>query len=1040
MQTPSLRYCLLWLPLFSFLSSGPFLSAQQFYSAAFPDEDGLVELWVPDICGASLQWQESTLGTEEWTDVSGATNNALRLATSVDAIGDKKFRVRAMMPPATVAEYSYEFSVQVIGSLEELGVGQYYDKIFIYENRPDTILGSIFTGIRATYGCNGVLIPEADAYEIGGGIQNTNSLRNNCFEPGSVSTVFDTLALLGYEDWFLPAIDGLSAAMAGFTESDVLQVTEADRAYPFLSSSQRKNRPAGDRFFAIRSGGLDLQNLPKDTEGHVIAARRLTNSDERSHRAQTLWPSYQFPELLTLENTPEGSDKVEVEYQGGALSGNVYDLGTSENLKYQSGEGSGPYVLSNNFGGYQRFELQVLNSGCHTLRLRSPIFKINQAENTEAPFPETHRGEMAWGDYDNDGLIDVLITGTDTTALYRNLGDDQFSWEPASFPALSFSSADWGDLDNDGDLDLALIGLQKDNTPFAGIYRNGEAGFEETTYRFPSLVNGFVKWIDYNRDGQLELLVSGEMELGDPLTKLFQLGIGEEITELPTTLPALKNSGVGVADYNRDNYPDLILMGNDGSDRITRIFRNDQGGFTPLTDSIIGLEHGSAVWTDYNRDGELDFAIAGNKDTLIYQIGQGSISVTAGGAGWLTVHENDGTGGFREVGNGSNQGDDFFETSLNPIFSFADIDARDYDNDGDDDFILSGIPAIGWTSTGSGEGVERLIYRSIAQIMRNDGEAGYRGIEPDIPAQWTGITLEHHPLLNFECSTIGFVDTDNDNQLDIYRGGRSYGPAAVYKWPVGAINERPNQPEQLTAAAVCDSVFLGWNNAVDDRTWATELTYELYLQHQDSTSFTFSPVNDEELRSNQLLVRNLSPGTYRWGVQATDRAKAKSGFQVGPEFTISTPTAPTITRLADTLFSSAATGNQWYNDAGPILGATGPAYPVLVSGNYYCIVTVDGCSSSRSKVIDFLLTSIPEQEAVFGLEIWPSPAETVVYLKLDNPPAGTHFDVYNIAGQHVMGGRLTGRPQVNIRGLASGVYLLAVSTPNGVVYGRFLKE
>lgn len=1031
---------ILLLKVLFFLLYLPQLSAQQFTSAAFPNEDGLIELWVPDICGATHQWQESPQETDDWQDVPGATSHTLMMEVPPAAIGEKQFRVRATIPPATEPEYSYAFSVQVIDSLEELGVGDFYNGVFIYASRPDTILGSIFTNLRATYGCNSSVIPNAVVEGVGGGIQNTENIRNNCTEQGSVGTVFDTLSLMGYEDWFLPSIDGLRLAINGYYDNQINEITGIDTAFPFLSSTQNENRP-DDRFFAIQSGGLLRFNLPKDQEGHVIAARRITQNDAPSYRAQTLWPKYQFPELLTLENTPEGSEKVEVEYLGVDLPGNAYVLGTSESMRYQAGEGAGPYLLANNFGGYQRFELQVVNSGCHTLRLRSPIFKIDQSHNIEAPFPETHRGEMAWGDYNNDGLKDLLITGTDTTALYRNLGNDQFGWEPDPFPALSYSFADWGDLDNDNDLDLVLMGLSHDGTSFTGIYLNeGIAGLELSTHQLPQLHNGFAQWIDYDTDGQLELLLSGETASGEPLTKLFRLGAAGGVMELPSTLPSLKNSSVSIDDYNRDNYPDLILMGNDRNERTTRIFRNDLGTFVALSDSIIGLEHGAASWTDFNKDGLLDFAIAGNKDTLIYQVGPGSVSAAAGQAGWLTLFQNDGNDHFTEVGRTSNKGNDFFDAYLFPIFSFADIDAGDYDNDGDDDLILSGIPAISWVSSGSTSEPARLIYRSIAQIMRNDNEAGFVGIEPDVPANWSFPSFNHDIPSTFECSTIGFVDVDGDNQLDIFRGGRSYSPAAVYKWPNGVVNQQPALPTGLNASTGCDSVLLDWHATVDDdHTLAAELTYELYLQHQDSSLFVFSPSNDEALRNVQLLVRDLSPGTYRWGVQVTDRAQAKSGFREGPEFTITVPPVPLLTNLEDTLYSSAEIGNQWYNETGLIPGATEPTFIIPVSGTYYNIVTIDGCPSPPSAAIDLFLTGTDERSASNRLEVWPSPAGDYIHFQLKASFLDFSYHIYSTHGKQVMGGNLAGSQRVLVSHLIPGIYIIALETPAGMISQRFVK-
>jgi len=88
-------------------------------------------------------------------------------------------------------------------------------------------------------------------------------------------------------------------------------------------------------------------------------------------------------------------------------------------------------------------------------------------------FDHVARGSAAWGDYDNDNDLDLLITGvlrptdpvdplnpfkpptlTPATRLYRNRGDGTFEPVQAELRDVDNSSAVWGDYDNDGDADL----------------------------------------------------------------------------------------------------------------------------------------------------------------------------------------------------------------------------------------------------------------------------------------------------------------------------------------------------------------------------------------------------------------------------------------------------------------------------------------------------------------------------------------------------------------------------------------------------------
>jgi hypothetical protein len=70
--------------------------------------------------------------------------------------------------------------------------------------------------------------------------------------------------------------------------------------------------------------------------------------------------------------------------------------------------------------------------------------------------PGTSDGSVAWGDYDNDGRLDFLLTTLGGSQLWRNT-ESGFTNVTASvapgLPPLTDSAVAWGDYDNDGRLD-----------------------------------------------------------------------------------------------------------------------------------------------------------------------------------------------------------------------------------------------------------------------------------------------------------------------------------------------------------------------------------------------------------------------------------------------------------------------------------------------------------------------------------------------------------------------------------------------------------
>src|SRR5689334_4029572 len=99
-------------------------------------------------------------------------------------------------------------------------------------------------------------------------------------------------------------------------------------------------------------------------------------------------------------------------------------------------------------------------------------------------FTGVYAGTVTWADYDGDGDLDLLVTGVTTTGavgipatrLYRNDGGGVFTSVPHPFPHVYLGAVAWGDYDNDGDLDVVVTGTDGTGALKAALWRNDGAG------------------------------------------------------------------------------------------------------------------------------------------------------------------------------------------------------------------------------------------------------------------------------------------------------------------------------------------------------------------------------------------------------------------------------------------------------------------------------------------------------------------------------------------------------------------------------------
>src|SRR5439155_913872 len=133
--------------------------------------------------------------------------------------------------------------------------------------------------------------------------------------------------------------------------------------------------------------------------------------------------------------------------------------------------------------------------------------------------PQVDSSSLAWGDYDNDGRLDFLLTGASSSGLigklYHNTGTafvDASGIVQGGLPQVYYSSVAWGDYDNDGRLDFLLTG-DNGSGYVSKLYQNTGTGFVDATNivqgGLAGVYNASMAWGDYDNDGRLDFLLTG---------------------------------------------------------------------------------------------------------------------------------------------------------------------------------------------------------------------------------------------------------------------------------------------------------------------------------------------------------------------------------------------------------------------------------------------------------------------------------------------------------------------------------------------------
>jgi len=290
------------------------------------------------------------------------------------------------------------------------------------------------------------------------------------------------------------------------------------------------------------------------------------------------------------------------------------------------------------------------------------------------------------------------------------------------------SAMAWGDYDSDGDQDLAISGYDGTNR-IARIYRNDNGDFLDSGLTITPVVDGSLAWGDYDNDGDLDLALAGLSDAGQECSIYSNAG-NVVFIDLQAGLVGLSQASLAWGDFDGDGDLDLAAAGNIATGGVAIVYRNlGNSQFADIGAGLVGATSAALVWADIDNDNDLDLTVSGGDM----------------GDPTTTVY--------------SNQAGVAFQVVASTLLGVRNgsLNAGDYDNDGDLDLCLSGFSSC---------------PRFVSRIYSNEAGA------------LIDVGTDLASLASLGLSSVAWGDYDGDDDLDLalsgVTGGSFYPVTTIY--------------------------------------------------------------------------------------------------------------------------------------------------------------------------------------------------------------------------------------------------------------------
>lgn len=497
----------------------------------------------------------------------------------------------------------------------------------------------------------------------------------------------------------------------------------------------------------------------------------------------------------------------------------------------------------------------------------------------------TQGGSVSYGDYDNDGWLDMLLTSNNNTTLLKGDGGwwagKTVHGETGGYDelrGLRYGSSAWLDYNNDGFLDFIVVGNSDGNNTRENaviqLYKNNQGTSFTKDEANTSVLSGAAVWnnsgddcsrnhfaiADFNNDGWIDIVVNGQGSNGNRILELY---INNEGTfeKAGYEFTGIDGNTVWTADFNNDGFMDIAVSGYSSADGIgfcTYVYYgNGDATFTEVC-LPYGMQNGTLLGMDVNNDGWQDILVGG----YTYIDGE-----------WLSemvLYLNDGNGEFtvlrkNEIGVG------------NWNRHWGHMACGDLNNDGYMDFVF----ATNWNPDGSADGCSM-------KIVLNNGDNTFTAYPADRNAR-------------VREGGIAIFDQNHDGKLDVHAYGygddASQNPAGETGW----FNDFMVNSSEMNSYTVPsaptgsytqenDDVVLSWSPSTDDITPSKAIRYNVYAKNKSTGSvFTLAPADIETgtlkyishgafLSTTTYTFKGLNADNYEFGVQAVNSGYLASEF------------------------------------------------------------------------------------------------------------------------------------------------------------------